>query len=463
VKRSIVVLAVLALVAASAAVAYQEAARQREYSALLTRGDSALRDDQTFGAIEAYSGEIALRPGSMLAYLRRGQTYQRRGDAGDLDAAARDFRAAAALDPTATRPLEALGDVLYQRQRYARAADTYERFVRLDDRSARVTYKLALARFRDRDIDAALIALNEAARLDDRMADAQYLLGMCLREKRRMADALRALERAVSLDPGMIPAREELADLYRTLGRRADEIEQLQLLAGLDRDRVERQVAVGMAHARAGHWDLAVLTLGGALERNPNEPEIYRALGQVWLERPRDDRAFLSKAREALQLVALDPSASSETLTLYGRALMEEGDTDGAERALQQATTRYPIDPRAFLLFASTAETQNHLDAARLALIRYGALALTDADLVSRATHIAALSLRLNDPRAAVDWLTRATSSNPNDVRLIAALADAQIRAGNRDAAHATLARGLEKDPTNAQLLTLSRRVRPLG
>ena len=53
----------------------------------------------------------------MLAYLRRGETYQRRGERGDLDAAARDFRKAAALDPTATRPLEALGDVLYQLQR----------------------------------------------------------------------------------------------------------------------------------------------------------------------------------------------------------------------------------------------------------------------------------------------------------------------------------------------------------
>ena len=70
----------------------------------------------------------------------------------------------------------------------------------------------------------------------------------------------------------MIPAREELADLYGALGRRADELEQLQVLAGLDRDRVERQVAVGLAHARAGHWDLAVLTLGSALERHPDQP-----------------------------------------------------------------------------------------------------------------------------------------------------------------------------------------------
>jgi len=123
VKRSIVVMVVLAIAGVAGAVAYQAAARDRDYRALLARGDSALRDEQTFGAIEAFSGAIGLRPDSMLAHLRRGETYQRRGD---LDAAARDFRMAAALDPTATRPLDELGDVMYQLQRFRRAGETYE-------------------------------------------------------------------------------------------------------------------------------------------------------------------------------------------------------------------------------------------------------------------------------------------------------------------------------------------------
>ena len=89
---------------------YQAAARDRDYRVLLGRGDAALRDEQTFAAIEAYSGAIALRPDSMLAHLRRGETYQRRGD---LEAAARDFQTAAILDAMATRPLEELADVRY--------------------------------------------------------------------------------------------------------------------------------------------------------------------------------------------------------------------------------------------------------------------------------------------------------------------------------------------------------------
>ena len=71
VKRSLIVLLVLALTAVGVAVTYQEASTDRDYRNLLARGDAALRDDQTYGAIEAYSGAIALRPDSMLASPRR--------------------------------------------------------------------------------------------------------------------------------------------------------------------------------------------------------------------------------------------------------------------------------------------------------------------------------------------------------------------------------------------------------
>ena len=457
-KRSLAVIAVLAMSAVGAASAYQAVARQRDYRTLLSRGDAALREDQTFAAIEAYSGAIALRGDSMLAYLRRGETYQQRGDRGDLDAAARDFRKAASLDPSATHPLEALGDVLYQVQRYRNASDAFAECLRLDDRSARVSYKLALSRYRDGDVNGALTAANQSVRLDDRMADTYYLLGICLREKRRMAEALPALEKAVALSPGLIAAREELADVLAALGRRGDELEQLQLLAGLDRDHVERQVAVGLAHARAGHWDLAVLTLGNALERNPDEPQIYRALGQVWLERPRDDRAFLSKARQALERAAASTNAGSDVLTLYGRALLQEGDVEAAEHTFQQATSRYPIEPSAFLLYASAAEKQNHLDAARNALVLYGSVVADDRDFPSRASRIAALSLRLNDPDTAVEWLDQASSASPNDTKLLALLADAQLKAGDAEAAHASIERGLAKDPANTTLRSLKLR-----
>lgn len=449
----------LAVAGVGLAVAYQAVARERGYRSLLARGDAALGDEQTFGAIEAYSGAIALRPDSMLAHLRRGETYQRRGE---LAEAARDFRAAASLDQTATRPLEALGDVLFQLQRFERAADTYERDLRLDDRSAGVSYKLALARYRQGNFDRALDTLAQTLRLNDRSPEAYYLMGLCLREQQRGDDAARAFEKAVALAPGFIAAREELADLYRSAGRRGDELEQLQLLAALDRDHVERQVAVGVAHARAGHPELAVVTLGNALERAPDQPLIYRALGRVWLDiaESRSDGVALSKALEALGRVASNADASSEILTLYGRALLQDGQVDAAEHVLERATSRFPIDPSALLVYATVADRQGHFDAARRALVDYEGLMSDEKDFVPHATRIATWSLRLNDAPTAVQWLGRAAAAAPNDVQLLASLADAQLRSGDPTAAQATIAQGLEKDPQNAALAALDRRVR---
>lgn len=456
-KRAVVMVG-LALAAVAAALLYQEAKQARDYRALLARGDRALADDQTFGAIEAYSGAIALRPDSVLAHLRRGEAYERRVE---LEAAARDFRAAATLDPAAPRPLEELGDVFYKRQWYPSAVEAYDACLRLDDRTPRVTYKLALARYRSGDLSGADGAANQAIRQDGRSAEAFYLLGLCRRDQHRPEDAEQAFQRAIALAPTLVAPRDELADLYRLAGRHAEELEQLQTIAGLDRDHVERQVAVAGAYARADRADLAVLTLGNALERTPDDPTIYAALGRVWLDiaEAQHDRVALNKALEALTRAANASAAASATLTDLGRAQLLNGDADAAMETLQRATARYPVEPRAFLVLATAAERQGHLDGARQALIEYGALAGDDAELPGRAEHIAAMSLRLHDPADAARWLERAIAVAPSDVTLLAALADAQLRAGDRDAAHATLARARDRDPENPALRALVRRL----
>src|SRR5262249_11080810 len=119
----------------------------------------------------------------------------------------------------------------------------------------------------------------------------------------------------------------------------------------------------------------------------------------------------------------------SEALTLYGRALLRDGQTARAEQVLQQATTRYPLDTSSFAYYANAAERLNHLDAARQALIDYGALVGDDAQASSRAMRIGALSLRLNDPASAVRWLQKAAEANPSDANLLASLAAAQRKA----------------------------------
>jgi tetratricopeptide (TPR) repeat protein len=431
--RRVLILAAVAAVAVAATTLAYQVTRDRDYRTQLARGDAALRADRNTTAVEADSAAVALRPDAMLPRLRRGEAYERRGD---LDAAVRDFRDAAALDAAATRPREELGDVLYRLQRYARAAEAYESALALDDRLTRVDYKLSLARYRAGDPAGAITALSPASRGPDATAEMHYVLGLAYRDAGRPADAQKAFEQAVAMSPGLVAAREELADLYTARARRADALDQLQVLASLDRGTVERQVVVALAQARAGHTEPAVVTLGTALERSPDDPRIYEALGRVWLQvaEAKDDRLALAKAIEALDRAGTGPNTSSEGLTLFGRALLRDGQTDRAEHVLQLATSRYPLDPQAFLYYANAAERQRHYDVARQALVDQAAiLGDTDAAAADRAARIAALSMRLGDAAGAARWYQAAIDADGAETpspAFVRGLAAARLRAG---------------------------------
>ena len=371
--RRVLAVVVLLGIAVAGALYYTGITREREYRRLIATGDQALAADELFQAIEAYSGAIALNRESMVSHLKRGEAYRLRGE---LPAALRDLSTAARLDPAATRPLEQLGDVTYALEHYERAARHYTEYVQLDDQSPRVLYKLALASERAGRIARAIPALRQAIEIDPGFAEAHYLLGVCLREQNRYEESREALREAVALAPGFLEAREALADVYRALGEIRQELQQLDALAALDQDRPERHVTRGLAYARAGQTDLAVLALGRAAEDHPDQPQVYAALGKVWLDiaTARDDRVALSKAIEALESIPM-ATASSETLTLFAQALEADGDDDGARRALRQAIERFPVEPAAFLQLARLEERDRNWEEARRLRTSYAALA----------------------------------------------------------------------------------------
>jgi tetratricopeptide (TPR) repeat protein len=460
VKRVLLALVLLAG-SLTAAYGYFETRRDRNYRYYLEQGDAALAAGNTYSALEAFSGAVALKPGSMLGYLRRGEAYRRRNE---LEAALRDLLRASELDPTAPRPLEMLGDVNAALLRYDRAASRYDAYLALDDQSPRVLYKLALVRYRARQPAAAIEALQKALKLKDRFGEAEYLLGLCLRDLRRNSEALTALRRAIDDAPALLPAREELAELYGRLGRTDDRLTQLEALVALD-PAPSRSIALGLAYARSGLLDRAVPTLRQAAERYPDEPYVYVALGRVWLEaaQSRNDRVALAKALEALEGAA-GTDDSSEAMTLFGRALLLAGDHELAERVLKDATGKSPVDPLAHFYLADAAERCNHPDVARQALLDYRTLEGDDRDARRRsamAERIGDLSWQLKDVPAAVTWYQRAMDvTPPPPPAFLVRLAQAQFLSGNLDAARASVTKALEREPSNSAAMALRRRLR---
>jgi tetratricopeptide (TPR) repeat protein len=202
-----------------------------------------------------------------------------------------------------------------------------------------------------------------------------------------------------------------------------------------------------------------VAELNRAAERDPADPRVDQALGQIWLDaaESRRDRFALIKAIAALDRASRAPGATSQGLTLYGRALVLAGDPVAAQQAFEQAVQKAPIEPVAYRELAWLAQRRGDLLTARDGLVRYLALSTDSAQARDVPQRIGDLCLRLDQAAEAARWLRQAADVSDDDAATVSRLATMQLRAGDRDGAAATVEKGLKKAPNNAALLALRR------
>ena len=458
-RRTVVAVIVVAIAGVAGALAFGALANEREFDRYIAEGDAAILTERPFQAIEAYSGAIALKPDSMLAHYKRGAVYQSQNE---LEAALRDFRSAADIDPSSLRALEALGDVNVALGRHERAVERYQAFTSLDDRNARVLYKLGLARYRAGQPKQAMPVLQQAIGIDPAIGEAHYVMGLVQRDLNQLAAARKSLEEAARRSPAsQTAAREALADVYLLDGDHGRAINQLEALAALEPTRADRVVAVGLAQARAGRDDSALTTLSRAVEKFPDAPQVYAAIGHVWLAEAqrRGDRVALNRAVEALQQAASRADTASDTYAELGRAWLLAGDRQSAERALRQAVSKLPVPPEAYLLLAEVTSRDGRIQDARDALLRYATLIGDEKPLATVATRIADYSVRLGEPALAVRWFDRAIDEAGPSASLQLRLAEAALRAGDVARAHQVVEEGLASEPDNQPLQQFKRRL----
>jgi len=325
-------------------------------------------------------------------------------------------------------------------------------------------YALALARYRAGSPAAAIEPLRRAIERNDSVAQTHYLLGLVYRDTNKIDDAIDALQHAIKVSPSLTPAREELADLYRSRGQQAEEMAELRDLAALDRND-DRHIAIAMAATRRGQFDLALAALSEVSPTALDGPHVQLARGRIYLARAERtlDRQWARKAQDVLERALAGGDRRSEGLALYGRALFLMGDPRAAERTLRKAVTTAPIDPEAFDYLADACERLSHTVDARDALVSLDALEGDTADAGvrgARARRIGALSFQVNDAKRAADYLDQAVDAGDTDAATLGLLADAYWRSGSHDLAKTTLAKALQQDPRNAELLRLGRTIK---
>jgi len=455
---------VLAVAIGAGAIGVQRLYTDREFRRLLASGEQALAASDSGTAIEQFSGALALRPSSMVAFLRRGEAYRMQKL---FDEAARDWRQAAKLAPDAPQPFVALGDLYEAQGRFGQAAEWYgQADERLKGQDPALLYRLALVRFKTGAPGQALKPLTAAVAKNEASADARYLLGLVQRDLGYLDAAIASLQAAIAIDPLFVPAREELADAYRAADRPVDELKQLQQIAAIDQQSA-RKVAIGVAEAAHGQLDSALGTLSRVQETNPNDARLQLAIGRVHLVRAERSQSptdpTITRALDVIGRALAGSAPRSEGLALYGRALFVSGRHVEAETALREAVSTSPVDPEAFAFLADAAEALGHYLLARDALmdldVLQGDVATTETR-ARRAGRIGELSLRAGDAKAAVQALTRAMDSGQTEPATLGLLAHARWLTGDATGARELLARALAAAPHDPQIQRLTRIIR---
>ena len=456
-------LVVVAAIAAGA-VGIQRLYADRQFRGLLASGEQALAAGDTKVAVESFSGALALRPSSMVAFLRRGEAYRKQGESAD---AARDWRQAARLAPDAPQPFMALGDLYDAQGDFQAAAEWYgQAEARLKGQDPTLLYRLALVRFKTGAPGQALKPLTDAVAKNEASADARYLLGLVQRDLGYLDASIVSLEAAIANDPGFIAAREELADAYRAAKRPVDELKQLQELARLD-PQSARKVAIGLAEAEHGQLDSALGTLTRVSESNPKDARLQLAIGRVHLARAERSQSptdpAVARALDVIGRAVEGTAPRSEGLALYGRALYVSGRHLEAERALREAVSTSPVDPEAFEFLADAAESLRHDLVARDALMNLDVLQgdlATAETRARRARRIGELSLRAGDAATAVQVLGRAVDAGQTSPATLGLLAHARWLTGDAQGARELLNRALAASPRDPALQRLTRIIR---
>ena len=218
----------------------------------------------------------------MLGYLKRGEAYRRRGE---LEAALRDLR----RRPSSTRRRRCRASCWATSTTPATASrprrEHYQAYVELDDRSPRVLYKLALARYRAGQPGPGDSMRSRRRSPSTTASRRRTTCSACASASAGDTEAaLAALDRAIALAPTLLAgARRAGGSLRasRTIAGRLDAARgAARARSGAGARRHARSRLRPRRPARPRGHDAAATPPSGI----PNYTYTYVALGRVWLE-----------------------------------------------------------------------------------------------------------------------------------------------------------------------------------
>lgn len=176
-----------------------------------------------------------------------------------------------------------------------------------------------LAAKRAGDFDTAIREFRRVTELAPTLAAAHVNLGAVYSDKKDYAKAIAPLRKALELDPTLIGAHEMLGVALLAQGYAAEAIPHLE--------KARADALLGVAMLESGRARDAIDKLEAALQKQPDNPDLFYYLGQA--------HAQLSK--QALDVLTAKAPASARSHQVLGEANLAAGNREAAEKHLRAA------------------------------------------------------------------------------------------------------------------------------
>lgn len=330
-----------------------------EYRVLLAEALLARRDVQ--GALATLNDCIAREPGFVPALQQRARLNRLRGESGE---AAKDLRAALALEPTNPGMLEDLGMLLLRSAGQARSwsedsearetvrelVSIYMRLLNVRRGAERIMPLLVLGSVHTQlgEHDKAIGFAREAVELRPQDIRGQLALAEACEAAGRPPEALEAYRQAMLIEPENATIRAKMADLIRLTGASGGLMGFYADLADSFPRVKEIQEAYGEELLAAGEWSKAAVLYAKALELWPDDTRLRAAL-----LRAKFAAGGEAETEKLAAEIVSDPATSPEEVLALATSLRASGRRDGSIALLQALSARRPEDVRAGMQLAS--------------------------------------------------------------------------------------------------------------
>jgi superkiller protein 3 len=307
-------------------------------------------------AMEAIQTALSLEFESASHHLHRGILLNQ---AGEVQAAEREYRLAAALEPFDSHFPGMLAHFLSAKKRYAEARAVAVHGIVCVPRAANLHSILGHVAQQMGYADAAVAAYKREAELSPQSIDGLLGLARIYQDSIRDADAIAVLREALKRAPNNPRAQGQLALVLDRLGEKSEAAELWAAVsASASHDRHQHSQAIHFL-VQGGKHEQAIDVARRALEEFPADPDISWELTSG-LER-------LGRIAEALAVVAECINAHPDDVKLairYSDLLMRSGDLPKAEAAYRKAIALNPNNAHAYGQLGHVLNQQKRYDEA---------------------------------------------------------------------------------------------------